>query len=67
MSVSTEEIEKLVSELPDEELKKFRAWYQMFDSERWDRQIEKDIKKGALEGLAQKALADHKAGKSKKL
>jgi hypothetical protein len=67
MSVSVEEIENLVSQLPSKQLKKFRAWYQEFDSNMWDKQIEQDVMSGALDDLAKKAIADHKAGKSKKL
>ena len=67
MSASVEEIEKLISQLPSKQLKKFRAWYQEFDSNMWDKQIDQDIMNGALDGLAKKAIADHKAGKSKKL
>jgi len=62
-----EEIEKAVAELSPGELKIFRAWYEKFDSEAWDEQIETDIKAGKLDALAVAAIADHKAGKSTKL
>ena len=67
MARKAEEIEKAVAELPSHELKKFRAWYEKFDSEMWDKQIEADIKAGKLDLLADEAIADHEAGKSKKL
>ena len=67
MSVSVEEIEILVSQLPSKQLEKFRDWYQKFDSDMWDKQIEQDVMNGTFESLAKNAIADHKAGKSKKL
>lgn len=63
MAVSVEEIENLISQLPNNQLKEFRAWYQKFDSEIWDKQIKQDIMSGALDELAEKAIADHKAGR----
>jgi hypothetical protein len=64
---SVEEVEKAVAQLPPDQLRKFRAWYKKFDSEVWDKQIEKDVSSGRLDALAEAAIADHKAGKSKKL
>lgn len=50
------EIEKAITQLPREQLKKFRVWYQKFDAKMWDEQIEKDIHSGKLDELAQKAI-----------
>jgi len=33
----------------------------------WDQQIEADAKAGKLDALADEALADHRAGRSRKL
>ena len=44
------------------ELTTFRKWYQEFEAEQWDRQIEEDIKAGHLDKLADEALADFEAG-----
>ena len=67
MARTVEDIEKAIMQLPQDQLKEFRAWYEKFDSEEWDKQIEKDAVCGRLDGLAEAAIADHKAGKSKKL
>jgi hypothetical protein len=67
MAKTVEDIEKAVSELPQDQLRVFRAWYETFDSDAWDEQIEKDAAGGKLDALAEAAIADHKAGKSKKL
>ena len=67
MARTIEDVVKAVAQLPQDQLKQFRAWFQEFDSEAWDEQIEKDMKAGKLDTLAQEAIADHQAGKSKKL
>ncbi len=67
MTSNVNEVVKAVEQLPQDQLKQFRAWFQKFDSETWDEQIEKDIKAGKLDALAQAAIADHDAGKTKKL
>ncbi|WP_198243719.1 hypothetical protein [methane-oxidizing endosymbiont of Gigantopelta aegis] len=64
---TVEEVEKAVTQLPADQLRKFRAWYEKFDAETWDKQIEQDILSGKLDKLAEAAIADHKSGKSKKL
>lgn len=67
MTRTVEEVVKAVEQLPQDQLKQFRAWFQKFDAEVWDEQIEKDIKTGKLDMLAQVAIVDHHAGKSKEL
>lgn len=59
-----EAIEKKVSGLSPEELAKFRYWFAEFDAAAWDRQIERDVKAGKLDALADEALREHAAGKS---
>ncbi len=60
-----EAIEKKVSSLSAEELAKFRRWFAEFDAAAWDRQIELDVKAGKLDALADEALREHAAGKSR--
>jgi len=67
MGIAVEEIEKVVAELPPNQLRRFRSWYEQFDSDAWDKQIEEDIATGKLNALAEAAIADHKAGKTRKL
>ncbi len=67
MAGKVEEIEKEVADLPVDQLREFRAWYEKFDSDAWDRQIAKDIRTGKLGALADTAIAEHKAGESKKV
>jgi hypothetical protein len=67
MARKVEELEMQIAKLPPDELREFRAWYEKFDSDAWDRQIDEDIQTGKMDALADTALAEHKAGKSKKL
>ena len=59
-----EAIEKKVSSLSADELAKFRHWFAEFDAAAWDTQIEREVKAGKLDALADEALRDHAAGKS---
>lgn len=59
-----EAIEKRVSGLSAEDLAEFRQWFAEFDSASWDRQIERDVKAGKFDALADEALHEHAAGKS---
>jgi hypothetical protein len=59
-----EQVESQVKGLNADELRVFRNWFAQFDSEAWDGQIEADSKSGALSSLADRALADHTAGRS---
>jgi hypothetical protein len=59
-----QQLEQQVQTLSEEELAQFRAWFLEFDWAAWDRQFERDVSAGALDALAEKALRDHKAGKS---
>ncbi len=59
-----EALEKRVSGLSAQELAEFRRWFTEFDAAAWDRQIERDVKAGKLDALADEALRAHAAGKS---
>lgn len=58
------DIEQQVKELSPEELAQFRAWFLEFDWMKWDEQLERDVRAGRLDALAEKALHDHKSGKT---
>jgi hypothetical protein len=58
------EIEAAVRELSPSELSNFRKWFQEFDAEAWDRQLEQDIQAGKLDALAEEALKDLREGRS---
>ena len=55
-----QEIEQAVSKLPENELVRFREWFEEFDASEWDNQFEKDVTAGTLERLAEEAVTDFK-------
>ncbi len=61
---NVERVESQIRGLNADELKVFRDWFAQFDAEAWDEQIEADSKNGVLSSLADRALADHAAGRS---
>jgi hypothetical protein len=62
-----EQLEQQIVELDASELKALRAWFERYDAEVWDRQIESDAKSGKLDRLTDRALRDHRAGRSTQL
>ena len=62
-----EKLEEEVRNLSARELATFREWFSDFDAAQWDRQFEVDTDAGRLDALADAALADHAAGRSRKL
>ncbi len=61
------QLEKEIEKLPKSQLKEFRAWFEEFDGEEWDKQFEKNIMSGKLNDIAGKAVLDFKNGKFIKL
>ena len=51
----------------ERDVRDLREWFAEFDAAEWDRQIEEDVASGRLDRLADAALADHNAGRSRKL
>jgi succinate dehydrogenase flavin-adding protein (antitoxin of CptAB toxin-antitoxin module) len=62
-----EQIEHQIKELSAEELRSLRAWFDEYDAELWDRQIEADVNAGRLDELARSALNDHADERSTEL
>ncbi|MBB3913964.1 hypothetical protein [Rhizobium fabae] len=62
-----EQIEKIVTELDKSEFEAFSVRFEALQAERWDRQMETDAASGKLDHLAEKAFADFRAGKTRRL
>lgn len=62
-----ERLEGDIQELSRGELAAFRDWFRKYDSDEWDRQIEEDVKAGRLDSLAEEAVAEHDAGRTKQI
>jgi hypothetical protein len=56
-------IEAAVEQLAPEQLAEFRAWFEAFDANEWDLQMEQDLQSGRLDWLAEEALGDLAAGR----
>lgn len=67
MPTTVEKIEQEIKQLPTDQLKVFRRWYEQFDAQLWDEQLEQDIQSGALDQLADQAIKEHKSGQTTQL
>jgi hypothetical protein len=56
--MSIEDIEKAVAGLPPDQYAQFRAWFEAFEADRFDRKIERDAQAGNLDQLADQAIDD---------
>ncbi len=61
--MNIEDIEREVSQLPSEDLRKFSEWFEEFKADLWDKQIEEDILAGRLDAFAEEALRDLREGR----
>ena len=61
------EIQNAVRALAEEEYQVFSSWFEQYEEERWDRQIEGDQRSAPLRDLMDKARADFAAGKCTRL
>jgi hypothetical protein len=64
---TVEAITKAIAELPPEEVARIRAWLNERAELEWDAQIEQDERAGRLDALAERALAEHRQGRTKPL
>ncbi len=60
-----QEIEKAIDKLPRGEVYELGAWLDQRLNGDWDTQIENDVKDGRLDAIAEEALREHRAGKTK--
>ncbi len=62
-----EKIEQEISSLDPKDVRKLADWLDEYKAELWDHQMEADAKAGKLDKLAEQALADHGAGRTRPL
>lgn len=62
-----ESLEHQIRGLSPEELAEFRRWFAAFDAAVWDAELEVDAAAGKLDAVADEAIAQHRAGRSRKL
>ena len=59
------ELEQAVTQFSEQELSRFRAWFEEYDVHIWDQQFERDALSGKLDKLAEIAISDYRAGKAR--
>jgi hypothetical protein len=59
-----QEITEQLLSLSGAELRELRAWLDEYEDRIWDEQFEAEIAAGKWDELAEKALRDHREGKS---
>jgi hypothetical protein len=64
-TMSIEDIEKAVAGLPPDQYAEFRAWFDAFEADRFDRKIERDAQAGKLDQFANEAQQWHSLANSK--
>jgi hypothetical protein len=64
---TVEEITAAIAALPPEKVDQVRAWLDEWAEAEWDAQIEQDERAGRLDALADRALAEHRAGRTRRL
>jgi hypothetical protein len=62
--MSAVQLEKAVTELSQEEFRKFRAWFADYDMAQWDKQIEHDSAAGKPDHLMEEAVENYHAGRT---
>jgi hypothetical protein len=60
-------VQDAVRALPAEDFNAFSSWFEQYEEQRWDRQIEQDQKSGPLRSLMEQARTDFEAGRCKPL
>jgi ABC-type Zn uptake system ZnuABC Zn-binding protein ZnuA len=64
---SLKAIEAALQQLDPAGRAQFRAWFERFDAADWDQQLQNDVEAGALDWLAEEALAEQKEGRCRQL
>jgi hypothetical protein len=65
--MTIEQLEREILNLPPLDFRRLADWIAARDQERWDPQREEDVAAGKLDALADEALAEHRAGRTRPL
>ena len=65
--MTVKDIEHAISQLPPSDIVELSAWFEEFESQLWDEQIENDAKAGRFDTLINQAKAEYDAGRSRPL
>ncbi len=64
---TVEAITTAIAQLSPEQVAQIRVWLAEYDERQWDEQIARDEREGRLDALAERALAEHRAGRTRPL
>ena len=64
---TVQEIETAIQKLKPQEIREVADWLQELREELWDQQIDANVSAGRLDKLAEQALEDYRAGRTKPL
>ena len=64
---TVKEIEQAIENLTAEDYRAFREWFEEYESDQWDSQIEQDIADGKLDRFAEQAVREYEAGRCREL
>jgi hypothetical protein len=64
---TVETITNAIAQLPPDQVDQIRAWLAEYEERKWDEQIACDEREGRLDALAERALAEHRAGRTRPL
>lgn len=62
-----EQIERSIETLPDDKFDTLAEWFDALRSRRWEGKFDADVEAGRLDALAEEALADFRAGRTRPL
>ena len=65
--MSITEIKTEIARLPEADLADLARWFEEFQAQAWDAQIEQDILAGRLDALAEQANQEFEAGRCRRL
>jgi hypothetical protein len=63
--MTVQEIQVAITQLTPEELEKLAEWFDQFQNDAWDREIEQDVKMGRFDAVIQEVKNDCVAGRIK--
>jgi hypothetical protein len=65
--MSVKQLEEQVTQLSEVELKEFSTWFEGYQADVWDRQMEKDVLSGRFDGLFNEIEGEVERGEIKPL
>jgi hypothetical protein len=65
--MDVQEIETAIAQLPRAQVAELAAWFEQFQAQLWDNQVEQDARDGRLDSLLDETKRDFDAGRCESL